>query len=296
MNLLRTKTIEQSIEDTKSPSTAACEPHARPARLVVFGVGVIIGTGIFVLTGKAAGTLAGPAIALSFVVAAHRLRAGRALLRRVRLHRPGRRLGLHLLLREPRRAGRLDHRLGPDPRARARRRDGGLGLVGLLPRGLPRHPRREPAHVDRRRRTTTSSPRRSCSLITGAAVPRHQGLDRVNLVIVAIKVAIVLLSSSPASLHQEHQLPPVHPPRRAPRRRPGGDEARRCCRTSGSAPAPSASAASSPARRWCSSPSSASTSSPPRPRRRKSPSATCRSASSARWPSARSCTWPCRSW
>jgi APA family basic amino acid/polyamine antiporter len=34
---------------------------------VVFGVGVIIGTGIFVLTGEAAGTLAGPAVALSFV-------------------------------------------------------------------------------------------------------------------------------------------------------------------------------------------------------------------------------------
>jgi APA family basic amino acid/polyamine antiporter len=38
--------------------------------LVVFGVGVIIGTGIFVLTGKAAGVQAGPAVALSFVVAA----------------------------------------------------------------------------------------------------------------------------------------------------------------------------------------------------------------------------------
>jgi len=36
----------------------------------VFGVGVIIGTGIFVLTGVAAGTEAGPAVAISFVVAA----------------------------------------------------------------------------------------------------------------------------------------------------------------------------------------------------------------------------------
>jgi APA family basic amino acid/polyamine antiporter len=36
----------------------------------VFGVGVIIGTGIFVLTGKAAGVQAGPAVALSFVFAA----------------------------------------------------------------------------------------------------------------------------------------------------------------------------------------------------------------------------------
>ncbi|HYH30585.1 MAG TPA: amino acid permease, partial [Pseudonocardia sp.] len=38
--------------------------------LVVFGVGVIIGAGIFVLTGQAAAEWAGPAIALSFVIAA----------------------------------------------------------------------------------------------------------------------------------------------------------------------------------------------------------------------------------
>ena len=35
----------------------------------MFGVGVVIGTGIFVLTGKAAGVQAGPAVALSFVFA-----------------------------------------------------------------------------------------------------------------------------------------------------------------------------------------------------------------------------------
>src|SRR5438067_801037 len=37
--------------------------------LTVIGIGVIIGTGIFVLTGEAAGTLAGPAIVFSFVAA-----------------------------------------------------------------------------------------------------------------------------------------------------------------------------------------------------------------------------------
>ncbi len=36
-------------------------------QLTVFGVGVIIGTGIFVLTGEAAGLKAGPAVSLSFV-------------------------------------------------------------------------------------------------------------------------------------------------------------------------------------------------------------------------------------
>jgi APA family basic amino acid/polyamine antiporter len=37
--------------------------------VTVFGIAVVIGTGIFVLTGKAAGVQAGPAVALSFVVA-----------------------------------------------------------------------------------------------------------------------------------------------------------------------------------------------------------------------------------
>jgi APA family basic amino acid/polyamine antiporter len=66
--LLRTKSIEQSIEDTKDENNGLRRALG-PLELVVFGIGVIIGTGIFVLTGEAAGTLAGPAIALSFVAA-----------------------------------------------------------------------------------------------------------------------------------------------------------------------------------------------------------------------------------
>ena len=67
--LMRTKTVEQSIEDTDEPGRKL-RRELGPIDLIVFGVGVIVGTGIFVLTGKAAGTLAGPAIALSFVAAA----------------------------------------------------------------------------------------------------------------------------------------------------------------------------------------------------------------------------------
>jgi basic amino acid/polyamine antiporter, APA family len=67
-SLLRTKSIDQSIEDTQDEHNGLRRALG-PLDLVVFGVGVIIGTGIFVLTGKAAGTLAGPAIALSFVAA-----------------------------------------------------------------------------------------------------------------------------------------------------------------------------------------------------------------------------------
>jgi APA family basic amino acid/polyamine antiporter len=68
MDLLRTKTIEQSIEDTELEGSRL-RRSLGPLDLVVLGVGVIVGTGIFVLTGKAAGTLAGPAIALSFAFA-----------------------------------------------------------------------------------------------------------------------------------------------------------------------------------------------------------------------------------
>ena len=68
LNLLRTKTVEQSIADTDEPERRLRRALG-PIDLTVIGIGVIIGTGIFVLTGKAAGTIAGPAIALSFVAA-----------------------------------------------------------------------------------------------------------------------------------------------------------------------------------------------------------------------------------
>jgi APA family basic amino acid/polyamine antiporter len=69
MEVLRTKSIEQSIQDTDEPGHRL-RRSLGPIQLTVLGIGVIIGTGIFVLTGEAAGTLAGPAIALSFAAAA----------------------------------------------------------------------------------------------------------------------------------------------------------------------------------------------------------------------------------
>jgi APA family basic amino acid/polyamine antiporter len=68
MSVLRTKSVEQSIADTDEPGRKL-RRSLGAFDLTVVGVGVVIGTGIFVLTGKAAGTLAGPAIALSFVAA-----------------------------------------------------------------------------------------------------------------------------------------------------------------------------------------------------------------------------------
>src|SRR3954462_14588871 len=68
MNLTRTKPVEQSIQDTDEPGHKL-RRELSALDLTVFGVGVVIGTGIFVLTGEAAGVEAGPAVALSFVVA-----------------------------------------------------------------------------------------------------------------------------------------------------------------------------------------------------------------------------------
>ena len=57
MNLTRTKTIEQSIADTEEPEHQL-RKELGPVQLTVFGVGVIIGTGIFVLTGENPGAAA----------------------------------------------------------------------------------------------------------------------------------------------------------------------------------------------------------------------------------------------
>ncbi len=69
MSLFRTKSIEQSIADTDDPEHKL-RRDLGALDLTVFGVGVIIGAGIFVLTGTVAASNSGPALALSFLIAA----------------------------------------------------------------------------------------------------------------------------------------------------------------------------------------------------------------------------------
>ncbi len=66
-SLFRTKSIKSTIEGAKSKSL---KKTMGAFDLVLFGVGCAIGTGIFVLTGVAAAKYAGPAISLSYVLAA----------------------------------------------------------------------------------------------------------------------------------------------------------------------------------------------------------------------------------
>ena len=69
MSVLRTKTIEQSIAETDEEGFQL-KKRLSALDLTVFGIGVIIGAGIFTVTGKAAAQYAGPAIVISFIIGA----------------------------------------------------------------------------------------------------------------------------------------------------------------------------------------------------------------------------------
>jgi basic amino acid/polyamine antiporter, APA family len=69
VSLMRTKSIEQSIRETDEPEYQL-KKRLSALDLTVFGVGVIIGAGIFTVTGRAALEYAGPSIIISFVIGA----------------------------------------------------------------------------------------------------------------------------------------------------------------------------------------------------------------------------------
>ncbi|MBP2366017.1 amino acid permease [Pseudonocardia parietis] len=65
--LFRTKTVEQAIKDTEEPDFQLRKALG-PVQLTVMGIGVLIGTGVFVLAGEAAALYSGPAVSLSFLI------------------------------------------------------------------------------------------------------------------------------------------------------------------------------------------------------------------------------------
>ena len=69
MSILATKSIEQIQAEQLGDGHAGLQRVLGPGQLIMLGVGAIIGTGIFVLTGQAAAAYAGPAIVLSMVLA-----------------------------------------------------------------------------------------------------------------------------------------------------------------------------------------------------------------------------------
>ena len=69
MSIFATKSIEQIKAEQLGTGEGGLKRVLGPAQLMMLGVGAIIGTGIFVLTGQAAAANAGPAIVLSMVLA-----------------------------------------------------------------------------------------------------------------------------------------------------------------------------------------------------------------------------------
>ena len=65
----RTKSVEQSMADTDEPGTKL-RKDLTAWDLTVFGVAVVIGAGIFTLTARTAGNVAGPSISVAFLLAA----------------------------------------------------------------------------------------------------------------------------------------------------------------------------------------------------------------------------------
>src|SRR5437016_7342403 len=69
MSIFATKSIEQLKAEAAATGEHSLKRVLGPLNLVTLGIGAIIGTGIFVLTGEAAAQYAGPAIVLSMVLA-----------------------------------------------------------------------------------------------------------------------------------------------------------------------------------------------------------------------------------
>jgi APA family basic amino acid/polyamine antiporter len=67
VSIFRTKNLDTMVADSRKPG--GLKKVLGPMDLILMGIGAIVGTGIFVLTGTGAVT-AGPALTLSFIVAA----------------------------------------------------------------------------------------------------------------------------------------------------------------------------------------------------------------------------------
>ncbi len=69
MSLFATKPIDQIIAEAQETGEHTLKKALTALDLTMLGIGAIIGTGIFVLTGQAAGKHAGPAVVISMIIA-----------------------------------------------------------------------------------------------------------------------------------------------------------------------------------------------------------------------------------
>jgi APA family basic amino acid/polyamine antiporter len=69
MQLFRTKPLDAILAEAEESGEGTLKKTLGVTALTLLGVGAIIGTGIFVLTGQAAGKYAGPAVVISMIIA-----------------------------------------------------------------------------------------------------------------------------------------------------------------------------------------------------------------------------------
>ena len=211
MDLFVTKKIGSLDEGGDRP---ALRRHLGPWGLIALGIGMIVGAGLFSLTGIAAAENAGPAVTISFLVAALGCVFAGMCYSELATMIPRRRQRLYLCLCHAGRARRLDHRLGSRARIRRRR----LGGVGELVQIRAVAACTISASISRR--ASALGPFETMKLADGSQI---SGL--INLPAIAIIVALSLL------LMRRH--PRIGDGQRRHRRDQAVD--RRCC-SSSSAP------------------------------------------------------------
>jgi APA family basic amino acid/polyamine antiporter len=69
MQLFKTKPVDDILREAEAHGEGTLKRTLSATALTLLGVGAVIGTGIFVLTGQAAGKHAGPAVVISMVIA-----------------------------------------------------------------------------------------------------------------------------------------------------------------------------------------------------------------------------------
>jgi len=69
-NLLKTKKLETILAESEETGTHTLRRTLGAGNLITLGIGAIIGTGIFVLTGQVAAAYSGPGVVFTFIVAA----------------------------------------------------------------------------------------------------------------------------------------------------------------------------------------------------------------------------------
>jgi len=67
LQIFATKSLSAIMDESRETGDCALRRALGPINLITLGIGAIIGAGIFVLTGQAAATAAGPAIVISFI-------------------------------------------------------------------------------------------------------------------------------------------------------------------------------------------------------------------------------------